>query len=614
MSARYENAKQIFVHCFNSDSHESREQLLKKVAQADPTLAQEVRELLKDVTAGAVIDQEFGIPGDLRLTDEATQTHSQNFNSSEFDLSDHPPIGSYKLLKQIGEGGMGSVYLAQQFDPVKRQVALKVIKLGMDSHEVISRFEAERQMLAIMEHPNISKVLDGGTTEQGRPYFVMELVHGVPITDYCNRNNLSLRSRIELLTDVCKAVQHAHQKGVIHRDLKPSNVMVTSQDERPIAKVIDFGIAKAVKPELTEKIRLTQHSQLMGSPLYMSPEQAELGIDIDTRSDVYSLGVLLYELLTGTTPFEREELGKSGFDEVRRVIREVIPPRPSARLSTPALAQNSTMSLTQFARAIYSRKTIHDDLDWIAMKALEKDRTRRYGSANELADDLQRYLDDQPVLACPPSVSYQVRKYARRHKVQLQVAIMMASLLVTSAWLLWSERKQTLQALAGETVSRRAAEVQQKIAQDNLDFAIQAVDEMYLKLATRWIADETAPTGMQRGFLDQAIHLYNRVAAMERKTETELIRAASAYQKIAKIESYLQRDSHSLSALDDAIKIGRQLSAAHPSSQPLHADLLHRYDFRASTHLRHGNLTAAGQDYQSALRFSKGSGLFEDVQ
>jgi serine/threonine protein kinase len=313
-------------------------------------------------------------------------------------------IGPYKLMELIGEGGMGLVYVAEQQRPIRRKVALKLIKPGMDSRQVIARFEAERQALALMDHPNIARVLDAGTTDTGRPYFVMELVKGTPITAYADQHRLTTRQRLELFVPVCQAVQHAHQKGIIHRDLKPSNVLVSRHDTTPVVKVIDFGIAKAVGGRLTDKTVYTAFAQLVGTPLYMSPEQAGLSdIDIDTRSDVYSMGVLLYELLTGTTPFDEETLKQAGYDEMRRMIREDEPPRPSTRLSTVQQATLSTIAERRGLEPLRLSQQLRGELDWIVMKALEKDRGRRYESASAFTADVQRYLEDEPVLACPPT-------------------------------------------------------------------------------------------------------------------------------------------------------------------------------------------------------------------
>lgn len=340
-------------------------------------------------------------------------------------ISEHPGsiIGPYKLLEQIGEGGMGIVFMAEQTQPIQRKVALKIIKPGMDTQQVIARFEAERQALALMDHPNIARVLDAGTTESGRPYFVMELVHGIPTTDYCDRHQLSVRKRLELFVTICQAVQHAHQKGVIHRDLKPTNVLVAQHDGRPLAKVIDFGVAKATGQKLTEKTLFTGFAQLIGTPLYMAPEQAELNApDVDTRSDIYSLGVLLYELLTGSTPFDSQRLKDAAFDELRRIMREEEPPRPSTRLSTLAQQAISTISEKRNSDPRHLSRLFQGELDWIAMKALEKDRTRRYETASALADDVERYLHDEPVQACPPSRIYRLRKFASRYRAGIAIA------------------------------------------------------------------------------------------------------------------------------------------------------------------------------------------------
>src|SRR5437870_4805090 len=318
-------------------------------------------------------------------------------------------VGPYKLLQVIGEGGMGVVYMAEQEQPVKRRVALKLIKPGMDSRQVLSRFEAERQALALMDHPNIAKVFDGGMTNEGRPFFVMEYVKGVPITQYCDDARLSIQQRLKLFAQVCQAVQHAHQKGIIHRDLKPSNILVCLYDGQPVPKVIDFGLAKAMHQPLTEHTLHTAHGVMMGTPLYMSPEQAELNnLDVDTRTDIYALGVILYELLTGTTPLEKQRFKEAAWQEMLRLIKEEEPPRPSARLSgsktLPSLAAQRQLEPVKLT------KLVRGELDWIVMKCLEKDRARRYETANGFARDVQAYLADEPVEACPPSARYRPSK------------------------------------------------------------------------------------------------------------------------------------------------------------------------------------------------------------
>jgi serine/threonine protein kinase/tetratricopeptide (TPR) repeat protein len=433
-------------------------------------------------------------------------------------------IGPYKLLEQIGEGGFGVVFMAEQTQPVRRKVALKVLKPGMDTRQVVARFEAERQVLAILDHPHIAKVHDGGATPLGRPYFVMELVKGVPITDFCDQHQFTPRQRLELFLSVCQAVQHAHHKGIIHRDLKPSNILVVMHDTTPVVKVIDFGVAKALGQELTDKTLFTGFAQMVGTPLYMSPEQAgQSGLDIDTRSDIYSLGVLLYELLTGTTPFTREHFRQAAYDEIRRIIRETEPPRPSTRLSESKDTLRSISAQRQTEPAKLT-KLVRGELDWIVMKCLEKDRNRRFQTANGLARDIERHLADEPVEACPPSVAYRVKKLLRRHRgpVVAAAVVLLALLagIVGTTWgLLRAERERQAAEDAAAAERQARVDAQEKKAEADRQKARAAAGE---KLAGERLAQLEAEQLQTRA--QQARAEANAAKALEQKRIADAVR------------------------------------------------------------------------------------------
>jgi serine/threonine protein kinase/tetratricopeptide (TPR) repeat protein len=457
MSETSDRTESIFAAAVALANADERAAYLEQACAGDAALRGHVEALLRaHARAGHLLDRP--VPGGPERTGAYTPSVQPGTVIA----------GRYKLLEEIGAGGMGTVWVAEQTQPVRRKVALKLIKAGMDSQQVLARFEAERQALAVMDHPNIAKVLDGGATEAGRPFFVMEYVKGVPITDYCDASRLSVPERLRLFVQVCQAVQHAHQKGIIHRDLKPSNILVAPYDDQPVPKVIDFGLAKALHQPLTEHTLHTAHGSIVGTPLYMSPEQAQLNnLDVDTRSDIYSLGVLLYELLTGTTPLEKQRFKEAAWEEIRRLIREEEAPRPSTRLSsTSTLPSLAAGRQTEPARLT---RLVRGELDWIVMKALEKDRGRRYETANGFAAEVQRYLAGEPVLAAPPSARYRLRKFARKHRAALTTAAAIALLLVAgvavSAWQALRARQAAAAARAAERAALQAQRAESERAE-----------------------------------------------------------------------------------------------------------------------------------------------------
>ena len=446
MSQWNPKANEIFLEALDYSDGMDRQRFLEQACRLDDELRRQVETLLAAHShAPSIFDHE-----------SPALAVRPGLANTEIPFEE---IGPYKIREKIGEGGMGVVYVAEQTEPVQRKVALKVIKPGMDTKEVIARFEAERQALAFMEHPNIARVLDAGATESGRSYFVMELVRGIPITEYCDQVQATPRERLELFKTVCDAVQHAHQKGIIHRDIKPSNVLVTQVSAKPVVKVIDFGLAKATSGQkLTDKTVYTGFMKLMGTPVYMSPEQAGLsGLDVDTRSDVYSLGVLLYELLTGTTPLDKTEVQQQAYDDLCLKIREVEAPKPSSRLSTLKDAEQSTIAQQRQIEPRTLRQLLDGDLDVVVLKALQKDRDRRYESPKELAADLDRFLDDKPILAVPPSSVYLARKYYRRHKAAiLTAACIVTFLLLATAFSTWQAIRATRYGRESEIAKQEA--------------------------------------------------------------------------------------------------------------------------------------------------------------
>jgi eukaryotic-like serine/threonine-protein kinase len=475
--------------------------------------------------------------------------------------------GRYKLLEAIGEGGMGAVWVAEQTQPVRRKVAVKLIKAGMDSKTVLARFEAERQALAMMDHPNIAKVLDGGLTETGRPFFVMEYVKGVRITEYCDATRLNVTERLRLFAQVCQAVQHAHQKGIIHRDLKPSNILVAPYDDKPVPKVIDFGLAKAMFQPLTERTLHTAHETVLGTPLYMSPEQAQLNnLDVDTRSDIYSLGVLLYELLTGTTPLEKKRLQEAAWDEIRRLIREEEPPRPSTRLSSaitlPSLAAGRQ---TDAARLT---KQVRGELDWIVMKSLEKDRARRYETANGFAMDIQRYLAGEPVLAVPPSARYRLRKFVRKHRVGLTTAAAIAILLVAGVTAAVAVQIRANRELAGKNDELAAkntelADEQAKV-EKRFELARKAIANLHTGVSEDLLLKNDQFKELRTQLLKEAADFYADLEQLlEGQTDAKSRRLlADGYFQLAQLTGNIGSKTDALAVHRKALAVRRELAAA----------------------------------------------------
>jgi len=504
-------------------------------------------------------------------------------------------VGPYKLLQKIGEGGMGIVYMAEQEHPVQRKVAFKIIKAGMDTKQVVARFEAERQALAIMEHPNIARILDAGETQTGRPYFVMELVRGIPLTKYCDANNLTTKQRLQLFIPICRAVQHAHQKGIIHRDLKPSNVLVTLHDGVPVPKIIDFGIAKATGKRLTDKTLFTEYQQFLGTPEYMSPEQAEMsGLDVDTRADVYALGVMLYELLTGTTPIEATTLRQAAYGEMQRIIRDIEPPLPSTRIN-----QLDEKTVTDLAshRGIDPQKLkrlVRGELDWIVMKCLEKDRSHRYETASNLANDLSRHLNDEPVEASPPSAFYRLKKLYRRRRLPLQVAAAFALLLMVSIALgiigiaihvrdLHAEQQRTLDALRDAQNQRDEAERRRQEAEQQKAIAQSRFNDVHeLSKSLFSVADQLGSIPRSEparaNLVKTSLAYLNKLVADAGTDEALEKELADGYGRVAEIQSSLDDEPGKEKSEQARFDIIKRLYDAHPDDLDRQKDMAWAYD------------------------------------
>jgi serine/threonine protein kinase/tetratricopeptide (TPR) repeat protein len=621
----------------------------------EKTIFLEAAEIASPTERAAFLERSCGDDRQLRAAVEALLLSHQRsqgvLDATSAPLAEHAGtiIGPYKLLEQIGEGGMGTVFMAEQTHPVQRKVALKVIKPGMDTRQVIARFEAERQALAMMDHVNIARVLDAGATEAGRPYFVMELVHGVPITKYCDENRLTPRERLELFVPVCQAIQHAHQKGIIHRDIKPSNVMITLYDGQPVPKVIDFGVAKATEQKLTERTLFTQFGTMVGTLEYMSPEQAEMSaLGVDTRSDIYSLGVLLYELLTGSTPLSRKRVREAAYAEVLRLIKEEEPPKPSTRLSDSGEALASISAQRHMEPAKLS-KLMRGELDWIVMKTLEKDRNRRYETANGFATDVQRYLHDEPVQACPPSARYRLLKFARRNRVAMMttgfVALVLVAGTVVSAWqaIRATRARQEAEVARTEEAAQRTvadhrrieaddqraeANHQRNIAEDHLQEtrlqqaiaeknqvlaekshqqARRAVEQLFVLVGDDLVLNEPEFQPLRSKLLRTALGYYQEFIEIWKDVPAKRSELAASYRHVAQLSQQMGAQKVALSAGKKALDL--QLTLVNEEG-----DDSRRIDDLASTWLNLGlSQQSAGRHIEAAKSYDQALALWQPL-
>jgi serine/threonine protein kinase/tetratricopeptide (TPR) repeat protein len=593
MGVQRDKLAQVFDAAAELSTPAERAAFLDAACGPEQELRAEVEELLKhDDAAGSFLGR------------TAYPSSAVTVDVSSISEGPGTVIGPYKLLEQIGEGGFGVVFMAEQTQPVRRKVALKVLKPGMDTRQVIARFEAERQALAMMDHVNIARVLEAGATESGRPYFVMELVHGVPITRYCDDNHLTPRERLELFVPVCQAIQHAHQKGIIHRDIKPSNVMITLYDGKPVPKVIDFGVAKATEQRLTDRTLFTQYGTVVGTFEYMSPEQAEMSaLGVDTRSDIYSLGVLLYELLTGSTPLTRGRVKESAYAEILRMIKEDEPPKPSTRLSDSGKGLASISAQRRMEPAKLT-KLMRGELDWIVMKALEKDRNRRYETANDLALDVQRYLTNEPVLACPPSTIYRMQKFVRRHRTAIGLAgAFVVLVVVAGAVSAWQAVRATLaerQALADRDQAQREkdrAETSYKLARGALDEVVKLEDDARFQRGS--LED------VRRTLLQAEAAFYQKFVQQKGDDPQFQSERAGAFLRLADLTSSLANKEEAIQHAQQALVIAQDLAGHHPDVPGYDAELARSHQTLGRLYQDTGRHKEAEDSYANAIAITE---------